>query len=202
MTEQSFAPTSPARLQLGVVKAALITMGISLGLTVQAAPQTDPPRSGETKELRRNGPDDRHGARRLDMLHGQLNLDANQESLWKTAKELSESSRQEMRDNHHEQREKLRKVLDSQSPDLRALAADMDKERDARQQKQKTVREAWLRFYDALNAEQKQQASRFLLAQVTMADMMPGGRGGNGPGSGPHGPRRTDERRGPSDMPR
>ena len=198
MTEQSHTPASSARLQLGVVKAALITMGISLGLTVQAAPQPEQPRSGENKELRRDGPDDRHGTRRLDTLHSQLNLDASQESLWKAAQELSEASRQEMQGNHHEQRDKLRKVLDSQSPDLRALAADMDKARDARQQKQKTVREAWLRFYDTLNPEQKQKASRFLLAQVAMADMSPGGRGAHGP----HGARDAGERRGPPDLPR
>lgn len=174
----------PLRLQLGVIKAAILIMGLGLGLAAQPSQAADPENgsTGKRWEMRKEGRGNQDGPQRLEELHKQLTLNESQESLWKTAQSATEELRKDFQVERQSRHEKIQKVLESKTPDLRTLASDMDKEQEARQQKQKTVREAWLKFYDALGSEQKQKASHFLLGQMGMMGM-PHGEGGPGPGA-------------------
>lgn len=164
--------TGPLRLQLGVIKAAVMMMGLSLGLATQvgyAEESSDgPARTRMESRAGEHCPNLRDGRNRLEGLHKELALNGEQESLWQTARDASDKLRKEHGQRQSVQ-ESLRKSLDAKTaPDLRALTAEMDKLREARDKEHKAVREAWLKFYDTLNEEQKQKASHFLLDQVAM----------------------------------
>lgn len=191
MSATTPATPQPLRLQLGVIKAAILIMGLGLGLAAQPSQAADPENgsTGKRWEMRKEGRGGHDGTERLEELHKQLTLNESQESLWKSAQSATEELRKDFQVERRSRHEKMQKVLESKTPDLRALAKDMDQEQEARQQKHKSVREAWLKFYDALGSEQKQKASHFLLAQLGMMGM-PNGEGG--PGAGHHSRQRPD----------
>lgn len=183
----SAAPSSAPRIQLGVIKATALLLGLSLCLGARAAtpdtPRNDAPAYGQSGRQM-------HDGQRVEELHKQLNLDPSQEALWKQARETSDRLRQDMRETMRARHDKLRQALETKTPDLRALADQMDQDRQADEQKHKQAREAWLKLYDALNPEQKQKASRFLLGMANMMErhgMDRGSMGMHGPGEG--GPR-------------
>lgn len=156
--------TNPMRIQLGVLKAAALLMSLSFCVGVRAAAP-----EGASRPDQSMGAYDHHmmpGGRKFEELHKQLALTDAQEALWKQARETSEKLHQEMRQSMQARHEKMRQTLQGKNPDLRALADQMDKDREADQQKHKQVQEAWLKFYDALNPEQKQKASQFLLGMM------------------------------------
>ena len=174
--------SNPLRLQLGVIKAAVLIMGLGLGLATQPLQAAERSSPGEQQRVlrgegRKDEAREQGGPRQLEQLHQQLGLNETQESLWQNAKDGTEKLRRDSQAERQARHDKMKQVLDSKSPDLRALSKDMDKEQEARQEKHKTVREAWLKFYDALNAEQKQKASHFLLGQIGMMGMHPMGHG-------------------------
>lgn len=185
-----------SRLQLGVIKATALLVGLGIGLSAQAAP--DSPSNRSEPGYEKSAPKDFHGKNRsegkdqrcspeerLDALHKQLSLTATQEALWNNAKAGTDKLRDEMANSHRSRQEAMKKQLESKTPDLRAITADMDRDQEARQQKLKAAREEWLKFYDALDGDQKQKASQFLLGQIgMMPGMAPRGRG-HGPAEGP-----------------
>ncbi|GAB2181861.1 hypothetical protein DLREEDagrD3_20840 [Denitratisoma sp. agr-D3] len=187
------------RFQLGVIKATALLVGLGIGLAAQAAPEEKEarPTTGYEKPMPRDcGPDgqakrdcfhrpSRDPQRQLETLHQQLALNADQEALWKSAKAGTDKLREEQRDEWRTRRDKLQKLLEGKNPDLRTIVAEMDKDQEARQQKHKAAREGWLKFYDALNPEQKQKASQFLLGQVGMAGHGMGPAGDMPPRPGP-----------------
>lgn len=201
MTNSLSASTNnPLRVQLGVIKAAALLMGLSLCIGVRAAPPEAGSRAGQAP-----GYSDHcgHGAMpagaRMEELHKQLALTDSQEALWKQARDTSDKLHQDMRQSMQARHDKLRQALEGKSPDLRAVAEQMDKDREADQQKHKQVQEAWLKLYDALNPEQKQKASRFLLGMMNkmgegrghrMGHDMPAARGGERGGDRPDMPPR------------
>lgn len=185
MTPTTSVTTSGSlrRLQLGVIKATALLVGLGIGLAAQAAPEEREarPDAGYEKSVPRDcqksdrsqrdcpPPRARDPRQQLESLHQQLKLNASQEALWKSAKAGTDKLREDMRDEQVARHDKLKKLLESKNPDLRTIVAEMDKDQDARLQKQKSAREGWLQFYDALSGEQKQQASEFLLGQVGVA---------------------------------
>ncbi|HEX5392166.1 MAG TPA: Spy/CpxP family protein refolding chaperone [Rhodocyclaceae bacterium] len=159
--------SNPLRVQLGVVKAAALLMGLSLCMGVRAAPPATGARPDQAPSYSDYcGGGVMRGGARMEELHKQLALTDAQETLWKKARDTSDKLHQDMRQSMQARHDKLRQSLEGKSPDLRALADQMDKDRDADQQRHKQVQEAWLNFYDALNPEQKQKASRFLLGMI------------------------------------
>lgn len=156
--------TNPLRVQFGVIKAAALLMGLSLCVGVRAAPPEGAPRA----EQGMSACDHQmmYGGHRFDELHKQLGLNDAQEALWKQARDTSDKLHQDMRQSMQARHDKMRQTLQGKNPDLRALTDQMDKDREADQQKHKQVQEAWLKFYDALNPEQKQKASQFLLSMM------------------------------------
>lgn len=159
---------SPLRPQLGVIKAAVLLMGLSLGLASPAANAADSADNAGKQRVESRHSDFRDGRNRLEALHKDLALTGDQEALWQSARDASEKLRQDpnLRPAFPEA---LKKARDTKTPpDLRALAAEADKLHDAREKAHKPVREAWLKFYDALNPDQKQKASHFLLAELRL----------------------------------
>lgn len=173
--------TAMSRFQLGVIKATALLFGLGLGLAAQAAgPRGEAGvdaathrdcRSDDGANRTWSGPGAKDSQHRLENLHQQLSLSPAQDDLWKKATSGTDKLREEMQAEQRSRRDKVKALLDSKNPDLRALTSEMDRDRDARQQKHKAAREEWLKLYDALSSEQKQKASQFLLGQMGMMPM-------------------------------
>jgi hypothetical protein len=99
--------------------------------------------------------------RGFERLHRQLNLNPQQEDLWKRAQGLQREALQTMRAKAQETRAKLRVEIDKAGVDLKQFAQLGDKLRDEMRAQgeatRKQVRAAWFAVYDALNPEQKEQ---------------------------------------------
>jgi protein CpxP len=99
--------------------------------------------------------------RGFERLHGDLNLNAQQEELWKKAQGLQREAHRAMRARGEETRARLRVEIDKPGADLK-LFAQLREELRAQAQAQmeatrKQVREAWFTVYDALDSAQKEQ---------------------------------------------
>lgn len=150
------------RFQLATLKAAAWLLSIGLSFAATAAPRE--PMEG-CPEMPVAGAMHRP---RIAELHQGLALDDKQEVLWKSALDTTQQLYKELLDTRRASQEKLKAALDSPSPDLHAIAEQVDRDREAQQEKRKKAREAWLKFYDELKPEQKQKASHFLLDQIGM----------------------------------
>ena len=158
------------RICLSTLKAsAMLFAVITFGVAAHAAPAESEKRPDRPSFAARMD-------HRLDELQQQLALDKNQQAQWQSARATSEQLHREMMEAHRASREKIKAALNEPSPDLRALAAQIDKERDAQSQKHKQAREAWLKFYDGLNTTQKEKASHFILAMLTRMEKFGPGR--------------------------
>lgn len=164
-------------MQLASLKVAAWLLSLALSFSAAAASEAakDP--------VRNDRPDAAGPAHRMDGLREELKLEPAQEALFKSAFDGTEKLRQEMRDTMREKHAQMKARLEAKDPDLHALVNDMDKEKAEHDAKRKVVRDAWLKFYDALKPEQKQIASKFLLAQIGMM-----GEGGPGMMQGHRGP--------------
>src|SRR6267143_3438495 len=99
--------------------------------------------------------------RGLERLHKDLNLNAQQEELWKKAHSLQREAFRSMRAKGEETRAKLRVEIDKPGADLKQFAQLRD-ELGARMRAQmeaarKQVREAWFAVYDTLDSAQKEK---------------------------------------------
>jgi len=99
--------------------------------------------------------------RGFERLHKDLNLNAQQEELWKKAQAARRDAFRSMRANGEETRAKLRVEIDKPGADLKQFAqlrdqlgAQMHAQMEAIR---KQVREAWFAAYDVLDANQKEQ---------------------------------------------
>jgi Spy/CpxP family protein refolding chaperone len=115
----------------------------------------------------------------FERLHRELNLNPQQEELWKRAQGLQREEFKTMRDKAEETRAKLRTEIDKPGVDLKQFARVSDKLREeSRAQMEAThrqVRDAWFGVYDSLDAKQKEQVR---LAIRDNMDRMGGRRGG------------------------
>ena len=114
------------------------------------------PRGPEGMSPERMGP-----MRGFERLHKQLNLNPQQEELWKKAQSLQREGFRSMRAKGQETRAKLRVEIDKPGADLKQFAQMSDELRaQMREQMEAThkqVRGAWFGVYYALDAKQKEQ---------------------------------------------
>jgi len=99
--------------------------------------------------------------RGFEELHKELNLNAQQEELWKKAEAAQRELFRSMRAKREETRAKLRVEIDKPGADLKQftqlrdeLGAQMRAQMEATQ---KQVREAWFAVYDTLDSVQKEK---------------------------------------------
>jgi hypothetical protein len=107
------------------------------------------------------GPEGMGPMRSLERLHRDLNLNAQQEELWKRAQGVQREAHRAMRASGEETRAKLRVEIDRPGADLKQFA-QLREELGAQTHAQmeatrKQVREAWFAVYDALDSTQKEQ---------------------------------------------
>ena len=107
------------------------------------------------------GPEGMGPMRDLDRLHKELNLNAQQEELWKKAEAAQRELFRSVRAKREETRAKLRVEIDKPGADLKQftqlrdeLGAQMRAQMEATQ---KQVREAWFAVYDTLDSVQKEK---------------------------------------------
>jgi Spy/CpxP family protein refolding chaperone len=97
----------------------------------------------------------------FERLHRELNLNPQQEELWKKAQGLQREESRTMREKAAEMRAALRAEIDKPGVDLKEFAQLSDKLREEnRAQMEAThrqVRDAWFGVYDSLDAKQKEQ---------------------------------------------
>jgi heavy-metal resistance protein len=108
-----------------------------------------------------NAPEGMGPMRGLERLHKQLNLNSQQEELWKKAQAAQRDAFRSMRAKGEETRAKLRVEIDKPGADLKQFAqlrdqlgAQMHAQMEATH---KQVREAWFAVYDTLDSGQKEK---------------------------------------------
>jgi Spy/CpxP family protein refolding chaperone len=117
-------------------------------------------------------------------LQKQLNLDPQQEDLWKKARMAQREAFKSMRAKTAETRAKMRVEIDKPGVDLKQFAQYRDQLREQMRTQmeatRKQVRTAWFAVYDSLDAKQREQMR---VAIRDGMDRMGGHRGGRrGPG--------------------
>jgi len=112
---------------------------------------------------------------RIESVHKKLNLNAQQEELWKKAQAASRDAFQKMRSSREEMRAKMRAEIDKPGADLKQFSQLGDQMREKMRVQmdatRKPAREAWFKVYDALDAVQKEQV------RMTIKDGMDHGGG-------------------------
>ncbi len=107
------------------------------------------------------GPEGMGPMRGFERLHKELNLNAQQEELWKKAQAAQQDASKAMRAKGAETRAKLRVEIDKPGVDLKQYAQLSDKLREQMHAQmeatRKQVRAAWFGVYDSLDAKQKEQ---------------------------------------------
>jgi heavy-metal resistance protein len=138
--------------------------------------------SGGPRGPEGTGPESMGTIRGFERLHRQLNLNPQQEELWKKAQGLQREAFRSMRAKAAETRAKLRAEIDKPGVDLKQFAQLSDQLREeARAQTQATskqVREAWFGVYDSLDAKQKEQVRLAIRDGMDRMAVRHGHRGG------------------------
>jgi Spy/CpxP family protein refolding chaperone len=98
----------------------------------------------------------------LDKLHGQLNLNADQEKLWQSALETMKQNHAAMRQSREQMRAQMQSVKQQPILDLNAMYAAHQKIEQQNAQLRDQTSAAWLNFYNALNDQQKTTVSTAL----------------------------------------
>ncbi|OLL32901.1 hypothetical protein BTH42_04310 [Burkholderia sp. SRS-W-2-2016] len=110
------------------------------------------------------GPGGWHGhfMKDLTQLHDQLKLNADQEKQWQGALETMKQNHAAMRANHEQARSQFKAAQQQPILDLNAMAAGHQQieQKDAQLRQQTT--DAWLKFYNGLNDQQKATVSTAL----------------------------------------
>ncbi len=107
------------------------------------------------------GPEGMGPMRGHERLHRELNLNPQQEELWKKAQSLQREAFRSMRARGEETRAKLRVEIDKPGADLKQFAQLRDQlgaqMRAQMEATHKQVREAWFAVYDTLDSGQKEK---------------------------------------------
>ena len=137
----------------------------------------------QTQGPRVHGPECKGPMRQFERLHKELNLNPQQEDLWKKAQLAQRDAFESMRAKGEETRAKLRVEIDKPGADLKQFAQLRDQSRlqmHAQMEAARTqVRAAWFALYDALDASQKERV------RLAISDGMD--RAGHGHRGGRHG---------------
>ncbi len=128
-------------------------MLLSVGLLVAGSLRAQAP--GEA------GPEGMGPMHRLEQLHKELNLNPQQEELWKKAQVAQREAFRSMRAKGEETRARLRAEIDKPGADLKQFAQLRDqlgaRLREQMEAARKPVREAWFAVYDTLDSVQKEK---------------------------------------------
>jgi len=133
-----------------------------------------------------HGPEAKGPMRGFEKLHKELNLNAQQEELWKKAQLAQREAFRAMHAKGEETRAKLRAEIDKPGADLKQFVQLRDQLGSQMHVQMETVRTqvraSWIAVYDALDTQQKEQV------RVAIRDSMDrGGRMGSHHRGGPHG---------------
>ena len=119
----------------------------------------------------------------MERLHQKLNLNPQQEELWKKAQAASRDTFQKMREGAKDVHGKLRAEIEKPNADLKQFAQLREQMREQMRSRmeaaRKQVREAWFAVYDALDPGQKEQVRLSIKDRMDRMDRMHRG--------GPHG---------------
>ena len=154
------------------ITAAALALSIG-GVNVAGAATPDAPPPGGPGTMGGpggpGGPGDHHGhgmemrmKQQMDKLHGQLNLNAEQEKLWQTALETMKQNHAAMRESHKQMRAQMESMKQQPILDLNAMYAAHQKIEQQNAQLRDQTSAAWLNFYNALNDQQKTTVSTAL----------------------------------------
>lgn len=98
----------------------------------------------------------------LEKLHDGLQLNVNQEVLWKQATTQTRSIASQAMEQHGQMREAFKAALDTPNVDLRLLTEKADRMRADADATRREVRDLWLAVYDSLDAAQKEKVRVFM----------------------------------------
>ncbi|MFP3566009.1 periplasmic heavy metal sensor [Paraburkholderia sp. SIMBA_030] len=134
-----------------VVAIAATALAIGAGAAYAAQPAHD-------------GPGGWHGhfMKELSQLHDQLKLNADQEKQWQAALDTMKQNHEAMRANREQMKNQFKAAQQQPILDLNAMAAahQQVEQKDAQLRQQTT--DAWLKFYNGLNDQQKTTVSTAL----------------------------------------
>jgi Spy/CpxP family protein refolding chaperone len=135
------------------VAATALAIGAGAAYAAQPAMQGGP-----------GGPGGWHGhfMKELTQLHDQLKLNADQEKQWQAALDTMKQGHEAMRANHEQIKNQFKAAQQQPILDLNAMAAahQQVEQKDAQLRQQTT--DAWLKFYNGLNDQQKTTVSTAL----------------------------------------
>jgi protein CpxP len=153
---------------LAITAAALALSIGGVNVAGAATPDAPPPGGPGTMGVP-GGPGGHHGhgmemrmKQQLDKLHGQLNLNAEQEKLWQTALDTMKQNHAAMRESHKQMRTQMESMKQQPILDLNAMYAAHQKIEQQNAQLRDQTSAAWLNFYNALNDQQKTTVSTAL----------------------------------------
>ena len=122
------------------------------------------------------GPGGHHGGMRmkkeLDKLHGQLNLNADQEKAWQAALSTMKQNHEAMRESHKQMRAQMASMKQQPILDLNAMYAAHQKIEQQNAQLRDQTSAAWLNFYNTLNDQQKTTVSTALKQRFARMEAM------------------------------
>ena len=156
---------------LAITAAALALSIGGVNVAGAATPDAPPPGGPGTMGVPGGpgGPGGHHGhgmemrmKQQLDKLHGQLNLNAEQEKLWQTALDTMKQNHAAMRESHQQMRAQMESMKQQPILDLNAMYAAHQKIEQQNAQLRDQTSAAWLNFYNALNDQQKTTVSTAL----------------------------------------
>jgi protein CpxP len=140
----------------------LAVAAASLAIGVGAAYAAQPSGEGGMGHGGPGGGWHNHFMQEINKLHGQLNLNADQEKLWQTALDTMKQNREAMRANHKQMREQFKSMQQQPILDLNAMHAAHQKSEEQNAQLREQTSAAWLNFYNSLNDQQKTTVSTAL----------------------------------------
>ena len=103
----------------------------------------------------------------IGALKGQLNLNTSQQVMWDNAAAAGKAARDNARANMQKVRAALKTELAKPEPDLAAVAAVADAQRDAGAASRRQVRDAWLNLYATFTPDQKAVVKNALQQRLT-----------------------------------
>lgn len=120
----------------------------------------------------------------------ELNLNANQQTLWSQVESRSKSLLRERKARREKMEAAAKQTLGGKDVELRELTGAMDAESAATASEDKQLREWWLTVNDALDEKQRAQVANFIAEVMQRKDDGPGPRAGAerpaGEGGGRH----------------
>ena len=138
---------------------AVAAASIALSLGIAHAAQPDMPMGGPG-----GAGEHHHGQfmKELNQLHSKLNLNADEEKQWQAALDTMKQNHEAERANHEQMKTQFKSMQQQPILDLNAMAATHQQieQKDAQLRQQTT--DAWLKFYNGLNDQQKTTVSTAL----------------------------------------